>query len=430
MIDIKFIRENADFFDEAMVRRGHEPVSAAVLKMDIQKRALQTHVQDLQAQRNEVAKQMGMAHKNGDDAQPLMEKGLLLKNELQALEEKIKNQEAELNDVLARLPNIPAEDVPVGENETHNEEVLRWGTPKEQTFPFKEHFLLGEDLGLMDFEKAADLSGARFVVLRGVLAKMERALANFMLDIHTQEFGYEECYVPLLVKSETMYGTGQLPKFEEDFFKTVDGRWLIPTAEAPLTNLVAGEILDEAVLPKRFVAYTPCFRSEAGSAGRDTRGMLRQHQFGKVELVSITHPDNSLEELDRMVLAAQTVLQRLDLPYKLMKLSTGDMGVCAAKTYDLEVWMPGQKTYREISSCSVCMEYQARRMNARFRSKNHEGKKEKPRFVHTLNGSGVAVGRALIAVIENYQQPDGSIRVPDALVPYMNGIRHISIREG
>lgn len=430
MIDIKFIRENADFFDEAMIRRGHEPVSAAVLKMDIQKRALQTHVQDLQAQRNEVAKQMGMAHKNGDDAQPLMEKGLLLKNELQALEEKIKNQEAELNDVLARLPNIPAEDVPVGENETHNEEVLRWGTPKEQTFPFKEHFLLGEDLGLMDFEKAADLSGARFVVLRGVLAKMERALANFMLDIHTQEFGYEECYVPLLVKSETMYGTGQLPKFEEDFFKTVDGRWLIPTAEAPLTNLVAGEILDEAVLPKRFVAYTPCFRSEAGSAGRDTKGMLRQHQFGKVELVSITHPDSSLEELDRMVLAAQTVLQRLDLPYKLMKLSTGDMGVCAAKTYDLEVWMPGQKTYREISSCSVCMEYQARRMNARFRSKNHEGKKEKPRFVHTLNGSGVAVGRALIAVIENYQQPDGSIRVPDALVPYMNGIRHISIREG
>ncbi len=424
MHDIKFLRDHPDAFDAGLARRGLPAQSAELLALDAQKRERQTEQQSLLARRNEVAKQIGAAMRT-DPA--LAEQ---LKAEAASIKERISHLEVDnaveesgerlLQSKLESLPNLPAEDVPLGKDEHDNQEIHRFGEPK--TIPeAKEHFDLGEALGMMDFETAAKMSGARFVLLKGPLARLERALAQFMLDLHTNEFGYLECSPPLLVKDAALYGTAQLPKFAEDQFVTNTGHALIPTAEVSLTNIVSGEILDEHTLPRRYTAHTPCFRSEAGSAGRDTRGMIRQHQFSKVELVSITTPEQSEEEHLRMLGAAEEVLKRLELPFRTMLLCTGDMGFAARKTYDIEVWLPGQGKYREISSCSNCGDFQARRMGARYRA----GEKE-TRFVHTLNGSGLAVGRALVAVMENYQQPDGSIAVPKALQPYMGGLTRIA----
>jgi len=421
MLDIKWIRENPTELDNGLKKRGHEICSQKIIDLDVEKRALQTKVQDYQCQRNDIAKKMSQLPPNSKNLDSLASQGTTLKNTLHTLTEDLKKVEDELHNHLIRLPNIPALDVPVGEDEEANVEIRKWSSPRIFSFTPKPHYELGENLGLMNFERAVALSGSRFVVLRGDLARLERALASFMLDIHTQEFGYEEYYLPLLVTKETMFGTAQLPKFEEDFFQTTDGRWLIPTAEAPLTNLVSGRTVEEENLPLRSVAYTPCFRSEAGSAGKDTRGMFRQHQFSKVELVSVVHPSKSTQELERMTSAAESILQHLELPYKAMLLSSGDMGGAAAKTYDLEVWIPSQNMYREISSCSNCLDYQARRMNARFRPFSSDGKKTKPQFVHTLNGSGIAIGRTIVAILENYQREDGSISIPRALQKYMGG---------
>jgi seryl-tRNA synthetase len=421
MIDLKLIRDDAAAFDAALARRGLAPLSAGILAQDARRRSVQTELQSLQARRNEASKEVGQIKRQGGDAEALMEEVARIKDRLAALEAEDKELGEALDTILAGIPNLPEADVPDGADETQNVEVRRWGNPRNYAFQPKEHFEIGEALGMMDFEAAAKLSGARFVVLRRHLARLERALAAFMLDIHTLEFGYTETQVPYMVRDHVLYGTGQLPKFGEDLFRTTNDYWLIPTAEVPLTNMVAGETLDEAELPLRVTALTPCFRSEAGSAGRDVRGMLRQHQFWKCELVSVTHPDASLDELERMTGCAEEVLKRLALPYRVMALSTGDMGFGARKTYDIEVWLPGQNAYREISSCSVCGDFQARRMNARFRPQGEKGLK----FVHTLNGSGIAVGRALIAVLENYQNADGSITVPEALRPYMGGIETI-----
>ncbi|MEO1198955.1 MAG: serine--tRNA ligase [Pseudomonadota bacterium] len=423
MLDIKLIRETPHVLDEALASRGAEPQSARLIEIDDRRRAHLAKLQELQARRNSASKEIGQAKGAGDDAraQGLIDEIATLKDQLQAGEEEARTLDAALSDVLAAIPNIPLEDVPVGPDEAANVEHNRFKEPGAYDFEPKQHFELGEALGLMDFETAAKLSGARFVVLRGPLARLERALAQFMLDLHTTEHGYTEVNPPLLVRDEVMFGTAQLPKFAEDQFHTDDDRWLIPTAEVPLTNLVREDILDASDLPLRFTAWTPCFRAEAGAAGRDTRGMIRQHQFAKVELVSITEPDASDAEHERMLACAEEVLKRLDLPYRVMVLSTGDMGFAARKTYDIEVWLPGQGMYREISSCSTCGDFQARRMNARYR---REGEKA-TRFVHTLNGSGVAVGRALIAVLETYQQADGTVAVPDALQPYMGGVTRI-----
>lgn len=429
MLDIKWIRENPKDLDSALKKRNKEACSQEIIDLDARKRSLQTKIQSYQSQRNEIAKKMSHLASNNENVESLALQGTELKNTLQCLTDDLKKIEDALHDKLIRLPNIPSADVPVGEDEDANIDIGQWSTPRTFSFTPKPHYELGEQLGLMDFERAVALSGSRFVVLRGDLARLERALANFMLDIHTKEFGYEEYYLPLLVTKETMFGTAQLPKFEEDFFQTTDGRWLIPTAEAPLTNLVAGLTLEEKKLPLRCVAYTQCFRSEAGSAGKDTRGMFRQHQFSKVELVSIVHPNQSTQELERMTKAAETILQRLELPYKTVLLSSGDMGGAATKTYDLEVWIPSQNTYREISSCSNCLDYQARRMNARFKPSSTTRKKEKSQFVHTLNGSGIAIGRTLLAILENYQEEDGSISIPKALQGYMNGQKTIPIKK-
>jgi len=424
MFDIKAIRDNPELFDRGLAKRGIEPQSKKLLALDEERRAVVGRVQEAQTKRNEASKLIGKAKASGDDAaaQKVIDEVAALKDELQKGEERERWLDQELQDMLAAIPNIPLDDVPIGEDEASNVVRHTYGEPRKLNFTPKEHFELGEDLGLMDFETAAKLSGARFVVLKGHLAKMERALASFMLDIHTGEFGYEEILPPFLVRDDAVFGTSQLPKFAEDLFRTENGFWLIPTAEVPLTNLVREDILSEEDLPKRFTAYSPCFRSEAGSAGRDTRGMIRQHQFTKVELVSITTPEKSLEELERMLSAAETVLQRLELPYRVMTLSTGDMGFAAQKTYDIEVWLPGQDTYREISSCSVCGDFQARRMNARFKPTGDK----KPHFVHTLNGSGLAIGRTIVAIFENYQQADGSIAIPEALQPYMGGLTMLS----
>jgi len=423
MFDIKAIRDNPELFDRGLAKRGAEPQSHKVLALDEKRREIIGRVQDAQTKRNEASKLIGKAKASGDDAEAkkLIDEVAHLKDELQKGEEQERLLDQELQDLLAAIPNIPADDVPQGTDEGDN--VLRHthGEPRKLNFEAQEHFDLGEALGLMDFETAAKLSGARFVVLKGRLARMERALANFMLDIHTGEFGYEEIMPPSLVRDEAVFGTSQLPKFADDLFRTENGFWLIPTAEVPLTNLVRESILSAEELPKRFTAYTQCFRSEAGSAGKDTRGMIRQHQFSKVELVSITDRETSKDEHERMLSAAEEVLKRLDLPYRVMTLSTGDMGFAAQKTYDIEVWLPGQDTYREISSCSVCGDFQARRMNARYRP---EGEK-KTHFVHTLNGSGLAIGRTIVAVLENYQQADGSIAIPDALQSYMGGAKSI-----
>ncbi|MCW2243187.1 serine--tRNA ligase [Azospirillum canadense] len=423
MHDLRAIRENPDAFDRGLARRGLEPMSPKVLDLDSRRRAAQTQLQEMQARRNEAAKEIGLAKREGRDAQPLMDEMAQLKEQLPQVEEEEKALGAELDGLLATIPNLPADDVPEGPDETANVEIRRWGEPKDIAGA-KQHFELGEALGLMDFEAAARMSGARFTVLKGPLARLERALADFMLDIHTGENGYTEIAPPLMVRDNALFGTGQLPKFEEDLFRTVGSdHYLIPTSEVPLTNLVNDQIVATEELPYRYTALTPCFRAEAGSAGRDTRGMIRQHQFWKVEMVSVTAPDQSEAEHERMTQCAETILQRLGLPYRVVTLCTGDMGFSARKTYDIEVWLPGQNMYREISSCSNCGDFQARRMKARCRPK---GEKQ-TQFVHTLNGSGVAVGRCLIAVLENYQQPDGSILVPEALRPYMRGLERISL---
>ena len=422
MLDSKYLR--GDIADTAarLASRGFTLDTALFNRLEEQRKSLQSRTQELQADRNARSKAIGMAARNGEDIAPLKAAVSTINDELDGCKVELDQLLNEIEAFNAAIPNLPHESVPVGKNEDDNQQVRVWGEPTRFEFEAKDHVALGEGLGWMDFEAGAKLSGARFVVLRAGLARLERALASFMLDIHTTEFGYVETVPPFLVRDAAVYGTGQLPKFSEDLFRTTDGFWLIPTAEVPLTNLVAGDILNEADLPMRMTAYTPCFRSEAGSAGRDTRGMIRQHQFSKVEMVSITHPDQSDAELERMTGCAEAILQRLGLAYRVMKLSTGDMGFGARKTYDLEVWLPGQEdgrgAYREISSCSTCGDFQARRMKARFRP---EGEKQ-THFVHTLNGSGLAIGRTMIAILETYQQADGTIRIPDALKPYMAGL--------
>lgn len=464
MFDIRFIRDNPDAFDAGLARRGLNPRAGEILALDRDARKYTETLNELQKRRNAASKEIGAAKAKGDEAEfnRLREEVDSIKKQMPVAEREQKKRLDAIEKILSELPNIPAKDVPQGEDESANVEIRKWGEPKRLN-DAKEHFDIGEALGEMDFEAATKMSGSRFVLLTGRLARLERALANFMLDLHTGEFGYSECQPPLLVRDEAVFGTGQLPKFSEDLFATheasggalkmlVDelcnhkgadaahlamdigqrmrsgafsGRWLIPTAEVSLTNIVREQILDEDALPLRFTAWTPCFRSEAGAAGKDTRGMIRLHQFSKVELVSITTPDASDAEHERMTQCAEEVLKRLELPYRTVVLSTGDMGFAARKTYDIEVWLPGQGRYREISSCSNCGDFQARRMNARYRPKNEK----QTRFVHTLNGSGLAVGRTLVAVLENYQQPDGSVAMPDVLRPYMGGIEVIGNRE-
>ena len=498
MLDLKLIRDNPEGFDKALKKRGLEPLSETILALDAERRGTITALQDAQARRNQISKEVGKAKGAKDEAlaQKLMAEVAALKDAIANGEAREKEISARLDEILAGTPNLPADDVPVGD-ESANKELRKAGKPPKFNYEPKQHFELGEALGLMDFETAAKLSGSRFVVLKGALARMERALANFMLDMHTREFGYEEVNPPFLVRDDAAFGTGQLPKFRDDLFsaQSIDQdavsedakqaarkrakqdeeqlneifqrlqetssnedefrknlyravndlalkgqeqdragfierfkagaftkhHWLIPTAEVPLTNIVREQILNEAVLPLRFTAHTPCYRSEAGAAGKDTRGMIRLHQFSKVELVSITTPDQSEAEHERMTSCAEEVLKRLGLAYRTMVLASGDMGFSARKTYDIEVWLPGQNAYREISSCSNCGDFQARRMNARYRPK--EGKDL--RFVHTLNGSALAVGRTLVAILENYQEKDGSIRIPEVLVPYMGGLEVI-----
>jgi seryl-tRNA synthetase len=471
MHDIKWIRENSDAFDRALARRGLPPESKKLIALDERRRAVITKLEQVQARRNAASKEIGTAKKNKDDAAAgkLMAEVAELKNAIPAMEAEEKAATEELDAALAQIPNMPLAEVPDGKDANDNVEHHKFGAKRDYAFTPKQHFDLGEALGQMDFETAAKLSGARFVVLKSGLARLERALGQFMLDLHTTEHGYTEINPPLLVRDHTMFGTAQLPKFREDQFfagrvrsadeniqaieeiiksRGINNRlppgvdslefrefaintllpgmidkenfWLIPTAEVPLTNLARESILDEAVLPMRLTACTPCFRAEAGAAGKDTRGMIRQHQFTKVELVSITTPEQSREEHERMLSCAEEVLRRLDLHYRVVTLCTGDMGFASQKTYDIEVWLPGQNMFREISSCSVCGDFQARRMNARYRTKDRQ-----VRHVHTLNGSGVAVGRALIAVMETYQQGNGSIAVPDVLQPYMGGMKTI-----
>lgn len=423
MLDIKWIRENPEALDAALAKRGAAAQSEQLIALDEARRSHVGALQVLQERRNAASKEIGkaMAAKDQAAADSLKAEVAKLKDELQAGEARERELDEALKHALSVLPNIPLEDVPVGSDESGNVEIRVSGSKPDLGFETKEHFELGEALGMMDFERAAKMSGARFTILSGGLARLERALGQYMLDLHTGEHGYTEVNPPLMVNDAAAYGTDKLPKFGDDLFRTTDGRWLIPTAEVPLTFMAAGEIIPEEELPKRYVAQTACFRSEAGSAGRDTRGMLRQHQFTKVELVSITSPDTSLEEHERMTASAEAVLKGLGLHFRTIVLCTGDMGFGARKTYDIEVWLPGQKAYREISSCSVCGDFQARRMNARCRKAGDKA----TRFVHTLNGSGVAVGRALIAVMENYQNANGSITVPDVLRPYMGGITKI-----
>ncbi|MGW9328554.1 serine--tRNA ligase [Bosea sp. NPDC055594] len=430
MYDIKWIRENAEAFDRGLKRRGLEPLSSSLLALDDTRRAAIAKAQAAQERRNALSKEIGkaMGAKDLALAEKLKAEVAALKDAGPALEAEERAAVEALSEQLAAIPNQPHEDVPEGADEHGNVEHSCHGEKPEQggkrltgVNQPKEHYELGEALGQMDFEKAAKLSGSRFVVLDRQIARLNRAIGQFMLDTHVEEHGYTEVNPPLMVRDDAMFGTAQLPKFRDDQFRAGEDHWLIPTAEVPLTNLVRESILSEEELPRRFTALTPCFRAEAGSAGRDTRGMLRQHQFEKVELVSITAPEKSREEHERMLACAEAVLKKLDLHYRVMTLCTGDMGFASQKTYDIEVWLPGQKTYREISSCSVCGDFQARRMNARYRTKDGKG----PFFVHTLNGSGTAVGRALIAVMENYQNADGSITVPEALVPYMRGATRI-----
>lgn len=423
MLDIKWIRENQGSFDTALAKRGQEPRAALLVELDDARRSHTTKLQEAQQRRNSASKEIGMAMGQGDKekAEALKAEVAEIKSFIQNGEEEQRKLNAALEEALAVIPNIPHEDVPLGADEADNVLLHTHGEKPRNNFEQKEHYELGEQLGGMDFETAAKMSGSRFVLLKGQIARLERAIGQFMIDLHTQENGYTEVSPPLLVRDNALYGTSQLPKFAEDLFRTTNDHWLIPTAEVPLTNVVAGETLAEADLPLRMTALTYCFRSEAGSAGRDTAGMLRQHQFQKCELVSITDENSSLEELERMRESAEKVLKLLGLHYRVVTLCVGDMGFGARKTYDIEVWLPGQDAYREISSCSVCGDFQGRRMNARYRVEGEKALK----FVHTLNGSGLAVGRCLIAVMENYQNADGTITVPEVLRPYMNGLEVI-----
>lgn len=420
MFDIRWIRENPDAFDAGLGMRGVQPHAARLIELDEARRSHLQKLQEAQSRRNSASREIGQAMGAGDNekAEALKAEVGDLKGVIQSGEEEERRMDEELTGIVSTLPNLPLEEVPPGKDESDNVEVRRVGEVNPFGFAAKQHFEIGEALGDMDFETAAGMSGARFTVLKRSLARLERAIGQFMLDIQTTEHGYMEVNPPLLVRDNAMFGTGQLPKFADDLFHTTDERWLIPTSEVPLTNMVREQILEPGDLPLRMTALTPCFRAEAGAAGKDTRGMIRQHQFWKVEMVSVTAPETSRDELDRMTGCAEEILKRLELPYRVMALCAGDMGFGAQMTYDIEVWLPGQDAYREISSCSVCGDFQARRMNARVREEIGKG----TRFVHTLNGSGLAVGRTLIAVMENYQLEDGSIRIPDALIPYMGGI--------
>jgi seryl-tRNA synthetase len=418
MHDLRAIRDNPEAFDAGLKKRGLPPRADEILMRDKAWRQYETGAQQSQAERNQLSREVGNAKRRGEPVDELLRR-ISLREDLEAATDATTAKlRKEIDELLEALPNLPADDVPEGPDETANVLQRTAGQPPQFNFPALAHEAIGERLGMMDFAAAAKLSGARFVVLKNGLARLERAIAQFMLDLHTNEFDYTEVSPPYLVRTETAYGTGNLPKAAEDMFQTTNGMWLIPTAEMPLTNLAAGEILDEKDLPLRFTAWTPCFRSEAGAAGRDTRGMIRVHQFPKVELVSITAPEQSAEEHERMTSCAEEVLKRLGLAYRVMLLSSGDMGFAAQKTYDIEVWLPGQNAYREISSCSNCGAFQARRMNARYRP---SGEKARPTHVHTLNGSGLAVGRTMIAILENYQQHDGTVTIPPALRPYMGG---------
>ncbi len=424
MIDPKLLRQSAKDVVDNLARRGHEFDAAAYQKLDEQRKALQVETEALQNERNTSAKNIGKAKASGEDVEPLLAVVKDLGDRLDASEAELRGVQETLQGIELGLPNLLQDDVPTGMDETDNEEVRRWGEVPEFDFEPKDHVDLGTSLGMLDFDAASRVSGSRFVVMRGPLARLHRAIIQFMLDVHTAENGYEETYVPYLVQANALTGTGQLPKFEEDLFKT-DGEtpfYLIPTAEVPLTNLTRESILEADELPRRLAAHTPCFRSEAGSYGKDTRGMIRQHQFEKVELVHLVRPADSTEALEELTANAEMILQRLELPYRVVTLCSGDVGFSCAKTYDLEVWLPGQQKYREISSCSNCTDFQARRMQARWRNPDTG----KPELLHTLNGSGVAAGRALIAIMENYQQADGSIRVPGLLQPYMAGSEFIS----
>lgn len=427
MHDINAIRDNPDAFDVALKRRGLEPQAADLLRRDDARRKAIGVAQDLQTKRNDASKKIGQAKGQGDEAlaQKLMDDVAQLKDDLQKAEDAERTLKSELDTALAALPNVLMDDIPDGADEQDNVEICRWGTPQENPSAL-EHFEIGENLGQMDFEAAARLSGSRFVVLRDGLAQLERALGNFMLDLHVNEFGYREVSPPVLVRDEAVFGVGQLPKFKDDLFRTENGYWLTSTSEVTLSNLVREQILDHVSLPLRFTALTECFRSESGSAGRDTRGMIRLHQFSKVELVSIVDAEQGEAELERKIKCAETVLQRLNLPYRVVTLCAGDIGFGSRKTYDLEVWLPGQNAYREISSCSYCGSFQGRRMNARYRA---EGEKQ-THFVHTLNGSGLAVGRTLVAVLENYINEDGSVTVPEVLRNYMGGREKIEANHG
>jgi seryl-tRNA synthetase len=425
MIDIQLLRKNPQEVARRLATRGPGAFDAAQFeRFETTRKELQAAVQQAQASRNRIAKDVGQAKARGQDVAELMQQGEKLKALLEASESQLEKLQQGFQDLLARIPNIPHESVPVGRSSEDNPERRRWREPKKFEFPIKDHVEIGEALGGLDFAAATKIAGSRFVLMKGELARLHRALAQFMLDVHTREHGYTEIYTPYIVNSATAFGTGQLPKFEQDLFIVPRGEeksYLIPTAEVPVTNIVRDEILDPAALPLKFVSHTPCFRSEAGSYGKDTRGMIRNHQFDKVELVHIVHPAKSYDALEELTANAETILKKLELPYRVVELCTADIGAAAAKTYDLEVWLPAQKAYREISSCSNCEAYQARRMQARFRSENG-----KPELVHTLNGSGLAVGRALVAILENYQNEDGSVSVPLALRNYMSGRERIS----
>ncbi len=415
MHDINFIRTNPVEFDNRIKLRGLTNCAEKINKIDEERRNTQTVLQNILAERNILSKKIGEIKSKKKDATVIIKKVEKLKDQISSLKELEKIKEDELSAILCRIPNLPSKDVPVGDNEKNNTQYKICGDKPKFTFKAKRHFEIGENLNLMDFDLASKLSGSRFVVLQGMLAKLERAISQFMLDKHTIENGYTEMNVPYLVKDDALFGTGNLPKFGEDLFTAGDSHWLIPTAEVPLTNLVREQIINEKELPMRVTSYTPCFRSEAGAAGKDTRGMLRQHQFTKVELVSITTPEDSKQELERMLSSAESILQDLNIHYRVMTLCTGDMGFAANKTYDIEVWLPGENAYREISSCSNCGDFQARRMNAKYKNEN------KNDFVHTLNGSGLAVGRTLIAILENYQTADGNVEIPKVLQKYFNG---------
>jgi seryl-tRNA synthetase len=430
MLDIQLLRTNLEAVASRLATRGGQPLDTARFsELESERKTLQSRTEELQAKRNALSKQIGQMKGKGEDASAVMAEVGRMKQELEDCEARLTALRTDMEDFLARVPNLPHESVPIGSDEHSNVEVLRWGTPRTFDFAVKDHVEIGEKLGLLDFETAVKISGARFSLLKGGVARLHRALAQFMLDVHTSEHGYNEVYVPYLVNPDSMRGTGQLPKFEEDLFQVprADGSklYLIPTAEVPVTNIVRDTILAAETLPLKFVCHTPCFRSEAGSYGKDTRGMIRQHQFDKVELVQIVHPEVSWKALEELTGHAESILRRLELPYRKVALCTGDMGFSAAKTYDLEVWLPAQNTYREISSCSNFESFQARRMQARFRG-DSVGKPGKPELVHTLNGSGLAVGRTLVAILENGQNADGSVTLPAALRPYMGGIERVT----